>query len=100
LIAYKLFTLRADGSIGPLFINKSKRIPFGVWMWSEDHPTPGYAHRPGWHVLPEPYAPHLAERKRVWAKVGIKHFVTIPRPKIQGGEWYLSRRMKVLHLLP
>jgi len=58
--AYKLFKLRADGTLGPLFINASQRLPEGVWLKSEDHPTKGFAHRPGWHCTLKPEAPHLS----------------------------------------
>lgn len=57
--AYKLFRRRGDGSLGPLFINKRQRIPLGEWLQAEDHPTKGYAHRPGWHCGVAPSAPHL-----------------------------------------
>lgn len=36
--AYKLFRVRRDGTIGPLFINKKQRIPVGEWMCAEEHP--------------------------------------------------------------
>ena len=32
MIAYKLLKRRRDGTLGPLFINASQRIPIGVWL--------------------------------------------------------------------
>lgn len=96
MIAYKLFRERVDGSIGPLFINRSQRIPLGVWMDAEDHPTPGYARRPGWHAGAEPSAPHLTEKGRVWYVVEIEDFDVFKRPKCQGGEWLIAQRMRVI----
>lgn len=76
MIAYKLFRVR-DGKLYPLFIGRSKPIPMGVWVEAECIPTKGYAVRPGWHVAPEPEAPHLCKRDgtmaadRRWARVEI-----------------------------
>lgn len=97
--AYKLLRLRKDGSLGPLFINKRQVIPLGVWLEAEDHPTKGYAHRPGWHTAPEPKAPHLTTRGRVWAHVEIEDYVDLPRPESQGGTWLLAQKMKVLGII-
>jgi len=99
VIGYKLFRLRADGTLGPLFINARLRVPIGKWLWAEDHPTRGFQHRPGWHVMAEPEAPHLSERGRVWAKVEIRHFEEHQRPAAQGGRWFLARRMRVLEVM-
>jgi hypothetical protein len=96
LIAYKLFRERKDGTLGPLFIGQSKIIPIGVWLEAEDIPTKGYAHRPGWHAGVEPSAPHLSKKGRVWYVVEIDEFYTFKRPRNQGGEWVIAKRMKVL----
>jgi hypothetical protein len=59
-IGYKLFRVRADGSLGPLFINASQRIPTGQWLEAErHHHKKGFAYRPGWHATSRPVAPHL-----------------------------------------
>jgi hypothetical protein len=42
MIAYKLFRVRRDGSIGPLFINRNLRIPVGVPLPAEAHRTPKF----------------------------------------------------------
>lgn len=100
MIAYKLFRLRKDGSLGPLFINARQRIPVGTWLPAEAHPTPGYAFRPGWHVCSTPKAPHLSKTGRVWARVEIEGYTAHQRPASQGGLWYTARRMRVLDILP
>lgn len=94
--AYKLFNLRKDGSIGPLFINRKQRITIGEWLEAEDIPTKGYAHRPGWHCGATPYAPHLKEEGRVWYEVEVENFWPLLRPLSQGGEWLIAERIKVI----
>lgn len=96
ITAYKLLRLRRDGSIGPLFINKRQVIPLKRWLAAEDHPTKGYAHRPGWHAAPKPIAPHLSLIGRQWFMVHLRNWVLLPRPAIQGGAWYLAQSMKVV----
>ena len=94
--AWKLLKLRANGTLGPLFINKKQVIPIGQWLDAEDHPTKGYAHRPGWHAAPSPSAPHLSNKGRVWCEVQLKDWARIPRPAAQGGYWYIANKMKVV----
>ena len=96
MIAYKLLKDRADSTVGPLFINRRQRIPVGVWLPAEDHPTKGYAHRPGWHCTIKPYAPHLSRKGRTWYEVEITNYVAHRRPESQGGLWYLAQNMKLL----
>lgn len=103
--AYKLFKQRKDGSLGPLFINAKLRVPMGQWLDAEDHPTPGFAHRPGWHCTFKPEAPHLAKNpksgpRRVWCRVEIDGDTTVyERPAIQGGSWVLASRLRVVEIL-
>ena len=99
--AYKLFHLRCDGSIGPLFINCRQRIPLNVWLPAEDHPTKGYAHRPGWHAAPAPHAPHLRTtgNDRTWCEVELRGWGAFKRPVSQGGTWYLAQQMRVIKVL-
>lgn len=104
MIAYKLFKLRKDGSLGPLFINARQVIPQGVWIDAEDHPTNGFAHRPGWHCTFTQHAPHLKLKpksgpRRVWAKVEVEGTTTYDRPESQGGAWVLAQRLRVLEVL-
>lgn len=99
MIAYKLFRQRRDGSLGPLFINRSQVVPMGVWLTAEEHPTPGYAYRPGWHATLRPEAPHLSTKGRVWAKVELHGTTTYDRPESQGGTWILAACMRVLEVL-
>lgn len=102
MIGYKLLHRRRDGTLGPLFINRRMRVPVGVWLNAECHPTRGYAVRPGFHVLARIHAPHLMRKDgtlspdRVWAKVEIDDFHEFHRPESQGGKWFLAQRMRVL----
>jgi hypothetical protein len=98
-IAYKLFRIRKNGSIGPLFINARQRIIMGEWLPAEDHPTKGYAHRPGWHATLKPVAPHLSEKGRVWFEIEIGEYRQFDRPQSQGGTWVLADRMRVVRRL-
>lgn len=100
LQCFKLLRLRKDGSLGPLFINQRQRIPIGQWLDAEDHPTKGYAHRPGWHCAAEQKADHLSTKGRVWAEVEIEDYYEFPRPKHQGGCWLIANKMRVVRLLP
>lgn len=93
--AYKLFRVRKNGTIGPLFINRSMVIPIGKWLKAEDHPTSGFAHRVGWHATRTPDAPHMSIKDRVWYEVEVKNFKEIERPKNQGGKWILAGWIKV-----
>lgn len=80
---YKLFEMRDDGKLFPLFIGKKKETPMNEWVPAEiimDHK--GFSHRPGWHLgATMPSAPWLmgadgtykSQRgkrfKRVWCEV-------------------------------
>ena len=82
-IGYKLFEMRDDGKLFPLFIGKAKETPMNEWVMAEiitEHK--GFAHRPGWHIgATVPSAPWLmgadgtykSQRgkkfKRVWCEV-------------------------------
>ena len=96
MIAYKLLKERKNGTIGPLFINQRQVIPIGEWVEAEDHPTKGYAHRPGWHTTNKPEAPHLKMEGRAWYKVIIKDYYEFQRPEHQGGKWFIANQMKVI----
>lgn len=104
MIAFKLFKQRRNGTLGPLFINARQVVPVGEWLQAEDHPTKGFAHRPGWHCTFTPHAPHLTETPksgpaRVWAKVEVEDVTTYDRPESQGGAWVLAERLRVLEVL-
>jgi hypothetical protein len=96
MTVYKLFHVRKDGSIGSLFINRSVRLPVGKWLAAEDHPTKGYAFRPGWHCTFKPDAPHLSTRGRRWFRVEIKGYTIHLRPLSQGGLWYTANQMRII----
>ncbi len=95
-LAYKLFRVRADGSLGSLFIAKRDRLPLLTWLPAETHPTKGYAVRPGWHACAEPRAPHLSTRGRAWYVVMLRDVETHQRPEAQGGLWYTAGQMRIL----
>lgn len=104
MIAYKLVQQRPDYSLSPLFINRKLRLPIGEWLEAEDHPTEGFAHRPGWHCTFMPYAPHLkmnpkGSNPRVWVEVDVEDYESYDRPESQGGTWVLAKRMKVIRIL-
>jgi hypothetical protein len=97
--AYKLMRLRKDGTLASLFINKRYVIPINIWLEAEDHPTKGYAHRPGWHCTFEPYAPHLSKKNRVWVEVEVEDYSFFERPENQGGQWILANKMKINNII-
>jgi hypothetical protein len=97
--AYKLLRVRANGTLGPLFINRRQVLALGEWMQAENHPTPGFAVRPGWHATPEPIAPHLGTRGRRWYRVELRDVTEHQRPACQGGRWLLAGWMKILEPL-
>lgn len=97
--AYKLVRLRKDGTMGPLFINPRQRLRIGEWLPAENHPTPGFKVRPGWHCVSKPLAPHLSERGRVWVEISIKEWERHVRSKHQGGVWYTAKQMRVNRIL-
>lgn len=82
-VGYKLFEMRNDGKLFPLFIGKKKETPVNEWVPAEivmEHK--GFAHRPGWHLgATMPSAPWLMSAdgtyksqrgkrfKRVWCEV-------------------------------
>ena len=94
--AWKLLRVRRDKSLGPLFINRSQVIPLNKWLQSENHPTKGFAIRPGWHATPRPHAPHLSKKGRAWCRMQLKGVKPFNRPASQGGQWYLAKWMKVV----
>ena len=80
---YKLFEMREDGKLFPLFIGKNEETVIGKWIPAEiiiEHK--GFSHRPGWHLGAKmPSAPWLMSAdgvyksqrgkkfKRVWCEV-------------------------------
>lgn len=91
--------VRKDKSIGPLFINCRQRVPVGMWLEAEFHPTKGYQHRKGWHCTLKPVAPHLSTKGRQWYKVEVQEFSQYKRPESQGGTWVLAQRMRVMEVV-
>lgn len=80
---YKLFEMRDDGKLFPLFIGKKNETVMNKWVPAEiimEHK--GFSHRPGWHLSTKcPSAPWLMSAngtyksqrgkrfKRVWCEV-------------------------------
>jgi hypothetical protein len=103
LKAYKLFRVRKDGTLGPLFIDRTLRVRTGVWLKSHSVPTKGFAVHPGWHAVSAPCAPHLvmepaSGETRRWYEVQLRTtgLVLDNRPQHQGGQWYQARWMRVI----
>lgn len=94
--AYKLFRVRKDGTLGPLFINRRQRLPINRWVVAEEHETKGYKFRPYWHCTSKAIAPHLSVKGRKWFRIEMKGFTNFNRPKSQGGLWYLAKKIKIL----
>ena len=99
MIAYKLIRKLKDGSLSPLFINKKQRIPIGIWLDAESHPTNGFAYRKSWHCTLKPIAPHLSTKNRIWVEVEIEDLEYYNRPESQGGTWVLAQKMKIIREL-
>lgn len=97
--AYKLFRVKSNGAITPLFINRKKELSFDTWMEAEAHRTKGFAYRPGWHCCFQPVAPHLSERpkheNRVWLEVEVQDYIKYDRPESQGGAWILAKAIMI-----
>ena len=89
MIAYKLCRLLKSGDVTSLFINKSYRLPFNLWLDAESYPTKGFKIRTYWHTTSKPIAPHLSNKGRVWVKVEIENYTELKRPDNQGGLWFL-----------
>ena len=78
---YKLFEMDTNGNLYPLFIDKKTAYPIGEWILAENHPTKGFAKRPGIHTGEICSAPWLMSAdgtyksqrgkkfKRVWCEV-------------------------------
>ena len=96
MLAFKLLRKRRDQSLGPLFINKTQRVPVGVWLKAGFFPTKGYKPRGGWHCTLKPVAPHLSKKGRVWCLVDVRGITLYNRPASQGGTWVLANKMRVM----
>ena len=121
---YKLLRLRKDGTLGPLFINRSLVMPIGKRLQAEVHPTKGYKERPGFHSTPQINAPHLTMKGRVWVECDVvgqqytpeqqpdmfspkRDMDILPawgwyyweRPEAQGGRWIISDNIKLIRIV-
>ena len=118
---YKLFEMRDDNKLFPLFIGKTKETPMNEWIMAEGIPTKGFAPRFGWHIGKDlPSAVHLmsydgtyhSQRgkrfKRVWAEVqycaDIDYTEEALRTKKKcftnnNAVWIIADRIKVTRIL-
>jgi len=94
--AWKLFRLKANGQVTPLFANFKEELPIGVWMDAVLHTTKDLMPRKGWHCVLKPSAPHLSEKGRIWLVVEIEDYERHVRNKHQGEAWYVAQRMKIV----
>lgn len=109
---YKKVRKMKDGSLKPLFINKTKPFILNEWQKSEYHPTKGFAPRSihgnietgegcdgGFHLVPYPDASWIADElatgeKRVWITCEVRGAVKeYQRPQ---GLWYLAEEIMPL----
>jgi hypothetical protein len=104
--AYKLFRVRKDGTLGPLFIDRTLRVPTKRWLKARAIHKTGFAFHPGWHAVSAPRAPHLAMapasgETRRWFEVQLRTtgLVLDNRPQHQGGQWYQAQWMRVVREL-
>jgi hypothetical protein len=97
--AYKLFRLRKDGTLGPLFIGATIRVPVDQWVKAQAIRTKGFAYRPGWHCCAVPNAPHLSMTGRIWCEVSIMETEEHHRPASQGGLWYTAQKLRVNRIM-
>lgn len=77
-IGYKLFEQDQNGNLYALFIDKKNVMPINTWMLAGNHPTKGFAVRPGFHIGEGiPSAPWLmsadgtykSQRSKYWHRV-------------------------------
>ena len=76
---YKLFEMRNDGKLFPLFIGKKKETVMNEWIPAEivmEHK--GFAHRPGWHIGASiPSAPWLMSADATYKSQRGKKFTRV-----------------------
>ena len=77
ITCYKLFEMDTQNNLYPLFIDKHTSYPIGEWIYAENHPTKGFAARPGLHCGMICSAPWLmsadgtykSQRSKYWKRV-------------------------------
>ena len=75
MTGYKLFEMRDDNKLFPLFIGKTKETPINEWVMAEGIPTKGFAPRYGWHIGKDlPSAVHLMSYDGTYKSQRGKHF--------------------------
>ena len=95
-VAYKLFRVRKDGSLGSLFHNCRAKLVPGETYVAEDCTKKGFKSRPGWHCCETPRADHLTTKGRKWYKVVIRDYKEHQRPSHQGHTWLVANEMIIV----
>lgn len=105
---WKLFQLRADGTLRPLFLDTGDTLPYNEWIEAKDNTSlarkKGLQPRPGWHATLSPCAPHLklelaSGEKRIWVQVQLRGVSLYDRPESQGGTWALAKELMIVGYL-
>lgn len=97
MYAFKLLRVRADGTLGSLFINRKAVLRRDTWMTARPQRAPkGFAKRFGWHACIQPHAPHLSKRGRAWYLVELRGVTRQKRPAAQGDVWLTAKRMRIV----
>lgn len=99
MIVYKMFRVMKDGTLSSLFINKKARYKLNEKYTAGFYPTKGYTSRMGFHSVGSPNAPHLTLKGRAWFECEIEDFTKIQKPLSQGGQWYISKTIKIIKQL-
>ena len=97
MIAYKIFKVRKDGSLGSLYCDTKAKYYLDKWYRSSPYYHPKLKFRPGFHATLKPYAPHIKIKKnRAWYKIDVEDYTFFDRPACQGGKWLVCKKMKIL----
>jgi hypothetical protein len=94
-----MFRVRADGSLGPLFVEVGRVLERERWLLASFTERPAaLKFRPGWHVIlrSEP-PPHLAlSAQRTWRPIRWRGLIEkVKRPDYQGGVWVTAREIRI-----
>ena len=102
---FKLFEMDTENNLYPLFIDKKTVYPIGEWIKAENHPTKGFATRPGLHVGQICSAPWLmsadgtykSQRSKYWKRVWceVEYNATVDYTDVVEG---LSKKCFVDHI--
>lgn len=102
MVAFKLVRVREDGSLGSLFVRRSRRLPVGKWIKADlkvrprDRVAGGgvLKLRPGWHAAEKPALAHLTRTGRAVFKVRLRK--NVKRHIGPQGVWYTADEMYIM----